>query len=111
MNLTGDAVMAQDAYDFGLVNQVVPDHELLDTAVAWARKLSAQAPLASQQIKTVSAKGDLDEGIEAEKQPSARCSRPRTPRRASPPSWASARPNWQGRRRPSDQRPPPLVNR
>jgi enoyl-CoA hydratase/3-hydroxyacyl-CoA dehydrogenase len=67
MNLTGDAVMAQDAYDFGLVNAVVPDHELLDTAVAWARKLAGQAPLATQHIKQVSGKGDLDEGIEAEK--------------------------------------------
>jgi enoyl-CoA hydratase/3-hydroxyacyl-CoA dehydrogenase len=68
MNLTGDAVLAGEAYDFGLVNAVVPDHELLDTAVSWARKLSAQAPLATQHIKAVSGKGDLDEGIEAEKQ-------------------------------------------
>jgi enoyl-CoA hydratase/3-hydroxyacyl-CoA dehydrogenase len=67
MNLTGDALLADAAYDFGLVNALVPDHELLDTAVAWARKLSAQAPVAVEQIKRVSAKGDLDEGIEAEK--------------------------------------------
>ena len=45
----------------------MPDHELLDTALAWARKLAEQAPLAVEQIKQVSAKGDLDEGIEAEK--------------------------------------------
>jgi enoyl-CoA hydratase/3-hydroxyacyl-CoA dehydrogenase len=67
MNLTGDTLLAEDAYEFGLVNDVVPDHELLDTAVAWARKLGAQAPLAVQQIKEVSAAGDLDQGIEAEK--------------------------------------------
>ena len=29
-----------------------PDHELLDTALAWARKLAGQAPLAIEQIKT-----------------------------------------------------------
>jgi enoyl-CoA hydratase/3-hydroxyacyl-CoA dehydrogenase len=46
----------------------VPDHELLDTALAWARKLAGQAPLAIEQIKRVSAAGDLDAGIEAEKQ-------------------------------------------
>jgi enoyl-CoA hydratase/3-hydroxyacyl-CoA dehydrogenase len=46
---------------------VVPDHELLDTALAWARKLAGQAPLAIEQIKRVSAAGDLDAGIEAEK--------------------------------------------
>ena len=33
----------------------------------WARKLAAQAPVAVGQIKRVSAQGDLDEGIEAEK--------------------------------------------
>src|SRR2546426_3752669 len=68
MNLTGDGVLADEAYDFGLVNAVVPDHELFDTALLWARKLGGQAPLAIEQIKKVSAKGDLDEGIEAEKQ-------------------------------------------
>jgi len=50
-----------------LVNRVVDDHELLDTALAWARRLAEQAPLAVEQIKRVSADGDLDEGIEAEK--------------------------------------------
>jgi enoyl-CoA hydratase/3-hydroxyacyl-CoA dehydrogenase len=68
MNLTGDAIAAQDAYEFGLVNAVVPDHELLDTALAWARKLAGQAPIAIGEIKRVSAAGDLDAGIEAEKQ-------------------------------------------
>jgi len=65
---TGDAITAGDAYEHGLVNRVVPDHELFDTAFAWARKLAAQAPVAVEQIKAVSAAGDLDEGIEAEKQ-------------------------------------------
>jgi enoyl-CoA hydratase / 3-hydroxyacyl-CoA dehydrogenase len=68
MNLTGDAILADDAHRIGLVNAVVPDHELLDTAMGWARKLAEQAPLAIEQIKSVSHKGDLDEGIAAEKQ-------------------------------------------
>ncbi len=34
----------------------------------WARKLAGQAPVAREQIKSASHKGDLDEGIEAEKQ-------------------------------------------
>ncbi|MCW3025977.1 MAG: Enoyl-CoA hydratase/isomerase, partial [Solirubrobacterales bacterium] len=38
-----------------------------DTALAWARKLAAQAPLAVAEIKGVSADGSLDAGIEAEK--------------------------------------------
>ncbi len=67
MNLTGEAITAAEAYEYGLVNRIVADHELLDVALAWARKLAEQAPIAVGQIKEVSAKGDLDEGIEAEK--------------------------------------------
>ena len=67
MNLIGDAIGADEAYEHGLVNRVVPDHELLDTALAWARRLAEQAPIAVEQIKRVSANGDLDAGIEAEK--------------------------------------------
>jgi enoyl-CoA hydratase/3-hydroxyacyl-CoA dehydrogenase len=68
MNLSGEPVLADEAYELGLVNRVVDDHELLDTALMWARKLAGQAPLAVEQIKSVSGAGDLDEGIEAEKQ-------------------------------------------
>ncbi len=67
MNLTGEEITAGEAGAYGLVTRVVPDHELLDTALSWARKLGAQAPIAVQQIKEVSAKGDLDDGIDAEK--------------------------------------------
>jgi enoyl-CoA hydratase/carnithine racemase len=68
MNTTGDPIAAEEAYDYGLVNRVVADHELFDTALAWARKFAQQPPLALEQIKRVSHKGDLDEGIEAEKE-------------------------------------------
>jgi enoyl-CoA hydratase / 3-hydroxyacyl-CoA dehydrogenase len=67
MNLVGDAIGADEAYEYGLVNRVVLDHELFDTAMQWARKLADQAPLAVAQIKQVSGKGDLDDGIDAEK--------------------------------------------
>jgi enoyl-CoA hydratase/3-hydroxyacyl-CoA dehydrogenase len=68
MNLVGDAVLSEEALERGLVNRVVPDHELFETALMWGRKLAAQAPVALGLIKSVSHKGDLDEGIEAEKQ-------------------------------------------
>ncbi|HEV3071325.1 MAG TPA: 3-hydroxyacyl-CoA dehydrogenase NAD-binding domain-containing protein [Solirubrobacteraceae bacterium] len=68
MNLSGDPILAEEAYEYGLVNRVLDDHELLDTALAWARKLAGQAPLAMEQIKRVSGAGDLDQGIEAEQQ-------------------------------------------
>jgi enoyl-CoA hydratase/3-hydroxyacyl-CoA dehydrogenase len=68
MNLVGDAILSDEALEFGLANRVVPDHELLETALMWGRRLAGQAPVAKEQIKLASAKGDLDEGIEAEKQ-------------------------------------------
>jgi enoyl-CoA hydratase/3-hydroxyacyl-CoA dehydrogenase len=67
MNATGDPIGADEAFQFGLVNRVVADHELFDTALAWARKLARQAPVALEQIKRVSHAADLDEGIEDEK--------------------------------------------
>jgi len=68
LNLTGDPISASEACEIGLVNRVVPDHELHDAALAWARKLAGQAPLAVRAIKrTTAGDCDLDEGIEAEK--------------------------------------------
>jgi enoyl-CoA hydratase/3-hydroxyacyl-CoA dehydrogenase len=68
MNVVGEAISSEDAYEHGLVNRVVPDHELFDTALAWGRKLAGRAPLAIEQVKRVSHRGDLDEGIAAEKE-------------------------------------------
>jgi enoyl-CoA hydratase/3-hydroxyacyl-CoA dehydrogenase len=67
LNLVGNPIGSYEALRLGLVNQVVPDHELFDTSLSWARKLSQQAPLAAQKIKQISAMGELTDGIEAEK--------------------------------------------
>ncbi len=63
MNLIGDEITGPEAAAYGLATRVVPDHELFDTALSWARKLAGQAPIAVREIKDKSAKGDLDEGI------------------------------------------------
>jgi enoyl-CoA hydratase/3-hydroxyacyl-CoA dehydrogenase len=68
MNLVGDAVLSEEALELGLVNRVVPDHELFETALMWGRKLASQAPVAVGLIKSVSHQGDLDDGIGAEKE-------------------------------------------
>jgi enoyl-CoA hydratase / 3-hydroxyacyl-CoA dehydrogenase len=68
MNTIGEPISADEAYEYGLVNRVVADHELFDTALAWARKYAGQAPVALQQIKQVSNAGDLDEGLAAERE-------------------------------------------
>jgi enoyl-CoA hydratase / 3-hydroxyacyl-CoA dehydrogenase len=68
MNTTGEPISAEEGYEHGLVNRLVPDHELFDAALAWARKYAQQAPLALESIKRASHQGDLDEGVAAEKE-------------------------------------------
>src|SRR5215208_6786132 len=68
MNLIGDAVSSGEAEAYGLANRVVPDHELFDTALSWARRLAGQAPIAVEQVKLASDDPDLDQGIEQEKE-------------------------------------------
>ena len=51
MLLTGDAIDAETAARWGLVNKVVPQDELLPTAYAYAKKIAANAPLAVQAAK------------------------------------------------------------
>jgi len=72
MNLVGDPIDAYEAHRLGLANQVVPDHELFDTALTWARKLAGQAPIAIEEIKKRSHQPDLDEGLAAEAEGFAR---------------------------------------
>jgi enoyl-CoA hydratase / 3-hydroxyacyl-CoA dehydrogenase len=66
MNLIGDAILSDEAEAYGLANRVVPDHELFEAALAWARRLAEQAPVAVEQVKLAASDPDLDEGIENE---------------------------------------------
>ncbi|HEY1740123.1 MAG TPA: enoyl-CoA hydratase-related protein [Acidimicrobiia bacterium] len=49
--LCADLIPAARAYEMGLVNAVVPRDELIDTALAFARRITANAPLAVQATK------------------------------------------------------------
>lgn len=51
MLLTGDPIDAASAARFGLVNSVVPKDQLMPTAMAMARRIAANAPLAVQAAK------------------------------------------------------------
>lgn len=42
--LTADRIEARRAYEIGLVNRIVPGHEVLDTAVAVARRIAEHSP-------------------------------------------------------------------
>ncbi|MDQ3720011.1 MAG: enoyl-CoA hydratase-related protein [Actinomycetota bacterium] len=66
MNLTGEPIDAFEAERIGLATRVVPDHELFDITLSWARKLAEQAPLAIARIKSVSMDGELGEGLRRE---------------------------------------------
>ncbi|HEY2428147.1 MAG TPA: enoyl-CoA hydratase-related protein [Acidimicrobiales bacterium] len=49
--LTAEAFPAQRALDLGLLNEIVPEDELLERAESWARRITANAPLAVQATK------------------------------------------------------------
>jgi enoyl-CoA hydratase len=67
----GEPLKAAQALNFGLVNQVVPAAQVLDTAMELARRLLKMAPLAVRCAKLLVHTGmnaDLKTGIEAERQ-------------------------------------------
>ena len=97
MNLTGDPIDAYEAHRVGLANQVVPDHELFDTALLWARKLSEQAPLAIEEIKRRSAQPDLDEGLRFEAEGFARAFGSEDAREGISAFLTKRRPKFQGK--------------
>lgn len=49
--LVGDNVSAQRAYEVGYVNALVPAAEVESTAMRWAEKIAATAPLPSRMLK------------------------------------------------------------
>lgn len=49
--LCADLIPAERAYEMGLLNAIVPREELLDAAYAYARRITANAPLAVQATK------------------------------------------------------------
>lgn len=69
--LTGDAVDAEKAARWGLINEVVPDHtQLLSTARDYARRILRNAPLAVSAAKELAVRAremDLVTGLRMEK--------------------------------------------
>ena len=97
MNLVGDAITAGTAAAYGLATRMVPDQELFETGLLWARKLAGAPPLAVEQIKKVSHNGDLDEGIEAEKAAFATAFTSEDGREGISAFLEKRSPQWQGR--------------
>jgi enoyl-CoA hydratase/3-hydroxyacyl-CoA dehydrogenase len=97
MNLIGDAISSGEAEAYGLANRVVPDHELFDTALSWAKRLAGQAPIAVEQVKVASDDPDLDEGIEKEKQGFAKAFTSEDAREGISAFLGKRTPKWQGK--------------
>ena len=49
--LTAERFPAERALELGLLNEIVPEDDLLDAAVGWAHRITANAPLAVQATK------------------------------------------------------------
>jgi enoyl-CoA hydratase/carnithine racemase len=67
--LTGKLIDAQEAYRIGLVNQVVPQAEVLSTAKEWAEAICKAAPLAVRAAKEAMLRGSamtIEEGLRLE---------------------------------------------
>ena len=104
MNTTGESISAEEAYEYGLVNRLVADHELFDAALAWARKFARQAPLALEHDQARLARAATStRASPPRRRRSPTCSRPRTRARASARSCRSATRSSRG----GDRRPRP----
>jgi enoyl-CoA hydratase/carnithine racemase len=76
LNLSGDPISGAQAYDWGLVEQVVPREGLLDAALALARTLAERSPFAMGVIKELAAETrdlPLAEGMQREAQGFIKC--------------------------------------
>ncbi|MFQ5873277.1 MAG: enoyl-CoA hydratase/isomerase family protein [Dehalococcoidia bacterium] len=67
--LTGDRIGAEDAYQLGLVNKVLPASEVMKGAEELAEKINSNGPLAVRAIKELAYKGmdmPLEQGLRLE---------------------------------------------
>jgi enoyl-CoA hydratase len=76
LNLTGDPISGQQAYEWGLVERVVPLAELMDAALALARTLAERSPHAVGVLKELAAATrdiPLADGLREEADAFVRC--------------------------------------
>ncbi|MDE0884419.1 MAG: enoyl-CoA hydratase-related protein [Myxococcota bacterium] len=66
--LTGKNIDAQRAYEMGLINEVVPADQLMETALDWAQKMCRNGPLAMRTAKEIAVRSlELESGFVLEK--------------------------------------------
>jgi len=67
--LTADTIDAETAARWGLINRIVPPADLMNTAMDYARRIAANAPLAVQAAKELAVRSrdvDLNAGLRME---------------------------------------------
>jgi enoyl-CoA hydratase len=68
--LTARRIPSEEAYQFGLVNRVVPREKLMDSALDWANMILQNGPIGVQQAKFAIKQGmnaDLSTGLQIER--------------------------------------------
>ncbi len=94
---TADMVDAQTALSIGLVNQVVPAEQLMDTCMEMAKKIGSKGPLAVKLAKKVIDKGieaRLNEGSEIESREFGECFASGQAKEGMSAFLEKRRPNW-----------------
>jgi enoyl-CoA hydratase len=98
--LCADLIDADRAYEMGLLNAVVPRDELLDAAYGFARRMTANAPLAVQATKQSVWEGlgmNLSDAYKNESRLSSTIFQTEDAKEG-PKAFAEKRPpNWQGK--------------
>ena len=98
--LTAERFPAERALELGLLNEIVPADELLDRAYGWARRITANAPLAVRATKESVLRGlalDLEAAYKLEQEISSQVFQSEDAKEG-PRAFAEKRPPvWQGR--------------
>lgn len=100
MLLTGDPVSAQEALSLGIINQLVPQAELMDAAHKMAGRILENGPLAVRAIKESVIKGlstTLPEALEFELQQAARVFMTEDAKEGPKAFLQKRKPEWKGK--------------
>ena len=98
--LTAERFPAERALELGLINEIVPREQLMDKAHDWARRITANAPLAVQATKESVLKGllvEMEDAYKIESEISGRVFQTEDAKEG-PKAFAEKRPPvWQGK--------------
>jgi enoyl-CoA hydratase len=98
--LCADLIPAQRAYEMGLLNAIVPREQLLDKAYEYARRITANAPLAVQATKQSVWEGlgmSLRDAYKNESQLSSMIFQTEDAKEGPKAFREKRKPNWQGK--------------